>query len=136
MPNLQQIAYECTICYELFDEIEHRPLTLICENDTCGHTYCLKCIKEITKQAETRKCPTCNASFKYTITNWFVIDLIKTSTYDIDNPYLEVLIDDISKLEISLAEYSRLVEFESICICSEAKLDFCPNLLHLFLILF
>jgi len=109
VPNLAQLSYECTICYETFDEIDHRPLTLICDSqqEKCGHTYCLACIREISKIPETQKCPSCNASFKFTTTNWFVIDLIKTSSYDIDNPFLDVLVDDIESIELKLSQYKR-----------------------------
>ena len=111
MPDLQQYNYECTICYETFDELDHRPLTLICDNNTCGHTYCLRCVQEISKMSEPKKCPSCNAVFKYTTTNWFVIDLIKNQSYDIDNPHLEQLVNELHDLQIQLGQYSRFILF-------------------------
>lgn len=109
--TIAQLTYECTICYETFDETHHRPLTLICnEEDNCGHTYCLKCVTEISKMPDS-KCPACNACIQYSITNWFVIDLIKTITYDIDNPYLDVLVEEMQRLELQLSQYKKLVGF-------------------------
>ena len=66
MSNDFQDSLECKICYDNFDELFHRPLTLVCDNEMiCGHTYCSACVKELTR----RVCPACNAQFKHTTTN-------------------------------------------------------------------
>ncbi len=106
--SLLQAVHECTICYESFDESLHRPLTLVCDNESCGHTYCWKCIQEI--QFITKKCPSCNVEFKFTITNWFVIDLIKkTKNSSLDNPFLDVLYNNIQTIEANVNEFSKLL---------------------------
>lgn len=64
---------------------------------------------EICKLSEEQKCPACNAIFTSTLTNWFVIDLIKNTTYDIDNPYMEVLLHELQKIQTEVNGFSRTV---------------------------
>ncbi|KAG7327055.1 hypothetical protein KOW79_010456 [Hemibagrus wyckioides] len=46
---------KCPICFEIFTE----PVTL-----ACGHSYCLRCIKDYFKQNSKRVCPECRAELK------------------------------------------------------------------------
>lgn len=48
---------ECSVCFNLYTEDEHRPLFL-----NCGHTYCKKCISDFLLHRTTFNCPTCSAT--------------------------------------------------------------------------
>lgn len=44
---------ECPVCYDAFDDTEHRPHSL-----PCGHTLCTQCLKKLIKQKQVT-CPEC-----------------------------------------------------------------------------
>jgi hypothetical protein len=45
---------ECKICFEHFNTLLRRPITLM----LCGHTVCQQCVNELKKQ-QNKLCPTC-----------------------------------------------------------------------------
>lgn len=106
MSNDYQDSLECKICYDYFDESLHRPLTLVCENETCGHTFCSACIKELTR----RVCPACNAQFRHTTTNWFVIGLIRNPNGNsINTAFVNKLKDEVDNIKINTKELNRIL---------------------------
>ena len=62
---------ECSICNECYDETEHKPFLL----NPCGHCFCLKCIKALTK----RECPECHGRIKSEIPNYAVLNFKDTT---------------------------------------------------------
>ena len=71
----------------------------------CGHTYCSACVKELTR----RVCPACNAQFKHTTTNWFVIGLIRNPNgTSINNAFVTKLKDECDNLKLNLKEFNKI----------------------------
>jgi len=70
---------ECSICCEVFNEDDHRPLVL-----PCGHTLCKECINTIISGLwnPTVECPICRKTHSVATsqlpTNFVVLDLLRT----------------------------------------------------------
>ncbi len=58
----------CEVCYDVFNEKERKPLSLV----SCGHTFCSSCISKLT----SRLCPICKTYYNQTITNWTLVYLL------------------------------------------------------------
>jgi hypothetical protein len=68
-PQKMDDILSCPVGYELYDDKEHRPYTI----SSCGHTFCIKCIKQLNK----KRCPECRRDFKKIIPNYTLIQVIR-----------------------------------------------------------
>lgn len=69
LPKKMDDILSCPVGYEMYDEKEHRPYTI----SSCGHTFCLKCLKKLPK----KRCPECRRDFKKINPNFALIQVIR-----------------------------------------------------------
>lgn len=77
---------ECELCFENFNETDHRPLVLI----PCGHSYCSSCAAQLTN------CPSDRKIISYKTDNWSILKLIPESEL---NKQIRKTKDNLSKLK-------------------------------------
>ncbi len=101
---------DCDICFEKYDKLLNKPLTLI----RCAHTICAQCEKKLL----TKECPTCRKPIEETAVNWLVFNLIKEP--DSDNSKAEIVkaTRDWTNLAKTLPE---LIEKKKLEIINSAK---------------
>jgi hypothetical protein len=64
--------FQCSVCYENFDEAEKRPRIL----HKCGHTLCQQCLHKVIELApndssiQTTSCPICSTKSNFTTESW------------------------------------------------------------------
>jgi hypothetical protein len=61
-------ALTCPIGFEIYNDNINKPVTL----DSCGHTFCIKCIQML----KIKSCPQCRKMFDKTHPNYTLIDII------------------------------------------------------------
>ena len=61
-------ALTCPIGFEIYNDNTNKPFTL----DSCGHTFCIKCIQLL----KIKSCPQCRKIFDKTHPNYTLIDII------------------------------------------------------------
>ncbi len=95
----------CKICFENYDNINHKPMTLI----PCGHSFCSSCVYEL----ET--CSSCRKNISDRTPNY---DLIENLDYILNYELRQSIIKDLKEVEdfnfeISLLNKKVLTEFQT-----------------------
>ena len=118
MPTELQESLECKICYEKFNEYEHRPLTLVCDGGACGHTFCAQCVAELRRSPASigigggAECPACKAPCRFATPNWFALDLIRHSAprqHADEIAQLDLLSEQVDIVKAHLSKVNKLL---------------------------
>lgn len=89
----------CNVCYDNFDEIDHRPLTLV----PCGHTFCDFCVSNLTETY----CPTCKTYFEQKVPNWTVLAILPKPTRDTIIKSVQRLVGEVKPILENLTKFNQ-----------------------------
>ncbi|CAL4203233.1 unnamed protein product [Meganyctiphanes norvegica] len=92
----------CKICFNPYDELEHRPQTL-----GCGHYFCELCIDKVISSG-IPKCPVCQQTIK-----------IKTGSEATVNFALEELVQNVKTLDVNSTSANEETPMPILGLCSK-----------------
>lgn len=95
----------CTICYENYNQLTLKPVSLV----PCGHSVCSKCVEKL----EKKTCPTCKEPFSIHIFNWAVIGLLPKPTVDEIKSQVKRSIEENGALISEVGRLTKLTCFEA-----------------------